>query len=170
MDQSFISGALFDSEDDPRWKLLKVAEERLDLSATRAAVIAVVRDTARFVCSADGVTFILREGDFCHYVEEDAIGPLWKGRRFPMSACISGWSMLNAQTAVIEDIYVDPRIPHDAYRTTFVKSLIMTPTSLDSPLAAVGAYWREKRKFSDREVAAVKTLGFLVGEALKSVA
>ena len=46
----------------------------------------------------------------------------------------------------------------------------MTPTSLDSPLAAIGAYWRERRKFTDREVAAVKTLGFLVGEALKGLA
>src|SRR5262249_56843927 len=54
-----------------------------------------------------------------------AIAPLWKGQRFPMSACISGWSMLNRCPAVISDIYADSRIPHDAYRPTFVKSLVM---------------------------------------------
>ena len=33
----------------------------------------------------------------CYYADEDAISPLWKGQRFPMSACISGWAMLNRQ-------------------------------------------------------------------------
>ena len=160
---------LFDDPDNPRWAQSGIAD-RLRRAAQREAIIEAVRSTARFICNADGVTFILRDGDLCHYVEEDAIGPLWKGQRFPMSACISGWSMLNAQTAVIEDIYADPRIPHDAYRPTFVKSLIMTPAGADSPAAAIGAYWREKRKFTPSEIAAVKTLGFMVGEALKGVA
>jgi hypothetical protein len=78
--------------------------------------------------------------------------------------------MLNAQTAVIEDIFADPRIPHDAYRPTFVRSLIMTPAGADSPAAAIGAYWREPKKFQPNEIAAVKTLGYLIGEALKGVA
>lgn len=147
---------LFDEPDNPRWKLLGVAEERLEAASSREAIIEVVRSTARSVLDADGVTFILRDGDLCHYVEEDAISPLWKGMRFPMSACISGWSMMNAQTAVIEDIYKDPRIPHDAYRPTFVKSLIMTPI-MEPPVAAIGAYWRDRRSFTDREVAAIKT-------------
>jgi GAF domain-containing protein len=152
--------------DYPGWKLLSVAEERLERAGSRDGIIEVVRSTARAVCGADGVTFVLREGELCHYVEEDAIGPLWKGQRFPMSACISGWAMNHAQTAVIEDIFADPRIPHDAYRPTFVKSLIMTPVGEDFPVAAIGAYWRDKRKFTDREVMAVKTLSLLVGRAL----
>src|ERR1700761_7972090 len=104
---------LFDDPADPRWKLLEVAEERLEAAISREAVIEVVRITARHACSADGVCFVLREGDLCYYVEEDAIAPLWKGQRFPMSACISGWSMRHAQTAVISDVFADPRIPHD---------------------------------------------------------
>ena len=39
---------------------------------------------------ADGATFVLRDGDCCYYVDEDAISPLWKGQRFPLEACISG--------------------------------------------------------------------------------
>ena len=157
---------LFDDPDDPRWKLLGVAEEQLEQAATREAVIEVVRITARHACSADGVCFVLREGDLCHYVEEDAIAPLWKGHRFPISTCISGWSMLHAQTAVIEDVFADPRIPHDVYRKTFVKSLIMVPVGTDGSVAAIGAYWQDKRRFTDREIAAVKTMARLVGEAL----
>jgi len=157
--------SLFDEPENPRWKLISAAEARLEAASSKDAIIEVVRSTARSVLSADGVTFILRDGELCHYVEEDAISPLWKGMRFPMSACISGWSMLHAETAVIEDIYKDDRIPHDAYRPTFVKSLIMTPV-MKPPVAAIGAYWRDKRKFTEREILAIKTLSVAVGRAL----
>lgn len=151
----------------PAAKLLAAAG--LEQARSRDGIIAVVRATARAVCGADGVSFVLREGELCHYVEEDAIGPLWKGQRFPMSACISGWAMNNAQTAVIEDVFADPRIPHDVYRATFVKSLIVTPVGEDFPVAAIGAYWRAPRRFSDSEVLAVKTLSLLVGRALAEI-
>lgn len=88
-----------------------------------------------------------------------------EGLRFPMSACISGWSMLNAETAAIEDIYKDARIPHDAYRPTFVKSLIMPPIATP-PVAAIGAYWRDRHSFTDREILATRTLSATVGRAL----
>ena len=109
------------------WQFLLDAIERLSLARSIEDVVAVVRDNARVLAGADGVCFVLRDGDLCHYVEENAIGPLWKGRKFPMSACISGWAMLNRATAVIPDIYQDPRSPHDAYRPTFVQSLVMVP-------------------------------------------
>ena len=157
---------IFDGSTDPRWKLLEAAEERLESAPSREAVIEVVRSTARAVCSADGVSFVLRDGDLCHYVEEDAIAPLWKGQRFPMSACISGWSMRHGETAVIEDVFADPRIPHDVYRRTFVKSLIMVPVGETGPVAAIGAYWQDKRHFTEREIAAVKTMAQAVGRAL----
>ena len=156
-------------DDGHRLRLITAAEARLRQADDRDAVIAVVRDAARTIFACDGVTFVLREGDHCHYVEEDAISPLWKGQRFKMSACISGWAMDHCQTAVIEDVFADPRIPHDVYRRTFVKSLVMTPTSGDSPAAAIGAYWAERRSFTDTDIATVKTLGFLVGGALKGL-
>lgn len=157
---------LFGGENDPRWKLLDAARERLAAARSLDEVIAVVRSTARGVASADGVTFVLRDGDRCHYVEEDAVGPLWKGQKFPMSACISGWCMLNGETAALPDIYLDPRIPQDAYRPTFVKSLVMTPVGRDGSVAAIGAYWRDKHAFTEREVRAVETLAASVAEAI----
>jgi GAF domain-containing protein len=160
---------LFDSADDPRWRPLEVARDRLQIAKTRQDIIAIVRASARAACSADGVTFVLREYSFCHYVEEDAITPLWKGQKFPMTSCISGWAMLNKKTAVIADIFADARIPHDVYRKTFVKSLIMCPIGFATPMAAMGAYWRDQHSFSEREVAAVETLAAHVSEAMSRV-
>src|SRR5262245_20193589 len=85
----------FDSNDDPRWPLLEVARERLAAAPSQEKVIEVIRSIARAVVSCDGVTFVLREQTQCHYVEEDAIAPLWKGQKFPMTSCISGWAMMN---------------------------------------------------------------------------
>ncbi len=128
-------------------------------------------DLARTACArlrtllgCDGVSFVLREGDQVHYAEEDAIGGLWKGRRFPASACISGWAVEHARPAVIEDIYADPRIPAEAYRPTFVKSLLMTPAGTPEPLAALGAYWATPHTGSARE----QLLAACVAEAVHS--
>ncbi len=92
--------------------------------AAREAVIEAVRSTARFICNADGAR--LRDmsdiaGDpFATMSRRMRIGPLWKGQRFPMSACISGWSMPELRgTAVIEDIFADP-IPMTPIARTFV--------------------------------------------------
>ncbi|TWB38947.1 signal transduction histidine kinase [Nitrospirillum viridazoti] len=133
------------------------------------SVMAVVRLAARALSGADGVTFVLRDGDLCHYADEDAIGPLWKGRRFPLSTCISGWVMLNRQPAVIPDIYQDDRIPHDAYRPTFVKSLVMVPVRTDEPVAAIGAYWATVRMPKAEEVALLQAVAHSTAVALTNV-
>ena len=157
----------FESEDDPRWKLLDATGARLEKARGQDEIIAIVRGSVRNVISADGVTFVLREYSHCHYVEEDAIAPLWKGQRFPMTSCISGWAMMNARTAVIPDIFADARIPHDVYRKTFVRSLVMAPVGFDTPAAAIGAYWRDKPVISAREVGAVEAIAQMVGEAMR---
>lgn len=157
----------FDSKDDPRWKLLDVTRDRLQAAATQAQIIEIVRTSARAIISADGVTFVLREYSHCHYVEEDAVSPLWKGQKFPMTSCISGWAMMNKKTAVVPDIFADPRIPHDVYRKTFVRSLVMAPVGFESSIAAIGAYWRDKPVISPREVNAVESIAAMVSDAMK---
>ena len=151
-----------------RSDLLDKVQRKLALAEHRAAVIETVRHTARGICKSDGITFVLREGDMCHYVEEDAIGPLWKGQRFPLHTCISGLTMTHGETAVIEDVFQDPRIPYDAYLPTFVQSLIMTPVG-DKNVAAIGAYWKDQRSFSDLDIMTVKTFSALVGKALSDL-
>jgi hypothetical protein len=121
-------------------KMVEVVQQ-LSLARSLEAIMKIVRRAARELTGADGASFVLRDGDLCYYADEDAIGPLWKGQRFPMSVCISGWAMLNRQSAVIPDIYADGRIPADAYSPTFVKSLVMVPIRTAAPIGAIGNYW-----------------------------
>ncbi|HYD65738.1 GAF domain-containing sensor histidine kinase [Azospirillum sp.] len=143
--------------------------ERLFFARDRTAVTAVLRTAARRLSGADGITIVLRDGDLCHYVEEDAISPLWKGRRFPMSTCISGWAMLTGQPAVIPDIYADPRIPHEAYRPTFVQSLVMVPVGAPAPIAAIGAYWAARHTPGAQAVALLRAIARSAALALSNV-
>jgi len=142
-----------------------------DLSRARdlETVQEIVRKAARDLTGADGATFVLRDGDKCFYADEDAIEPLWKGQRFPLTACISGWAMLQARPAVIEDIYADSRIPHDAYRPTFVKSLVMVPVRTNDPIAAIGNYWATRRLPTDIEVRLLQALADSTSVALENV-
>jgi signal transduction histidine kinase len=149
-------------------RLVQVAQE-LSHARELREIMAVVRDAARELTGADGATFVLRDGDQCFYAEENAIRPLWKGRRFPLANCISGWTMLHGEAAVIEDIYADPRIPQDAYRPTFVKSLAMVPIRSSAPVGAIGNYWAEQHRASEGEVKLLKALADLTSLAMENV-
>jgi GAF domain-containing protein len=110
-------------------QLARLVRAVQDLSRARSLpdVQRVVGTAARDLSGADGATFVLRDGDQVHYAEEDAIGPLWKGRRFPIDDCISGWSMKHGSAVVIEDVRLDSRIPQDAYRPTYLRRPSPTP-------------------------------------------
>ncbi len=138
--------------------LLVEVIKQLSLARSVEAIVDIVKTAARQLNGADGATFVLRDGDLCHYVAEDAIGPLWQGRRFPLRACISGWAMLEKRAAVVPDIYADPRIPADAYRPTFVKSLVMVPIRADAPIGAIGNYWARPYEASAEEVELIQAL------------
>jgi two-component sensor histidine kinase len=142
---------------------------RLEDARTPASIIAELRTHARRLIGADGIAIILREGDDCHYVEEDAIGPLWKGSRFPMASCVSGWAMLNRKTAVIPDILVDERVPQAAYRETFVRSMAMAPFGREQPQGALGAYWAHKYTPTAEEIRILEDLAAAAGRALARI-
>lgn len=129
----------------------------------------IVRHAARDLTGADGATFVLRDGDQCFYVDEDAITPLWKGMRFPMKSCISGWVMEHAQPVVIDNIYKDARIPQDAYRPTFVKSLAMVPIRRKSPVGAIGNYWANHQVPSDEIISVLQALADTTSVAIENV-
>jgi signal transduction histidine kinase/CheY-like chemotaxis protein len=126
--------------------------QRLSLARDLPTIMEIVRHEARSLVNADGASFVLRDGELCFYAEEDAVGPLWKGQRFPLETCISGWTMLNHKAAAIEDIYLDARIPHDSYRPTFVKSLVMTPIRTVAPIGAIGVYWAKQHRATTQEI------------------
>jgi hypothetical protein len=143
--------------------------QRLSLARDIPTIQDIVRRAARQLTGADGATFVLRDGDRCFYADEDAIAPLWKGQRFPLSACISGWAMLNRRSATIPDIYVDDRIPHDAYRRTFVKSLVMVPIRTLDPIGAIGNYWAQSHQPTPEEVAVLQALADTTAVAMENV-
>jgi signal transduction histidine kinase len=153
---------------DPTRDLID-AVQRLSMARTLGEVQEIVRTTARRLAGADGATFVLREGDVCHYADEDAISPLWKGQRFPLDACISGWAMKHRQTTVIEDIYLDERIPHDAYRPTFVRSLAMVPIRRAEPIGAIGNYWQTRNRPTPEEVELLQALADATAVAMENV-
>ena len=143
--------------------------QRLSLAEDLQDVQEIVRHAARELTGADGATFVLREQDLCYYADEDAISPLWKGKRFPLGDCISGWVMLNGKPAVVPDIYADERIPHEAYRPTFVKSLAMVPIRQIEPLGAIGNYWATTRKPTPNEVTLLQALADSTAVAMESI-
>ncbi|MET0981377.1 MAG: PAS domain S-box protein [Telluria sp.] len=154
-----------------RLTLLAEAYERLNACDDRAAILDALRDFARRLVGADGVSIVLRDAEECFYARTDAVqGALWEGQRFPLVSCISGWVMLNRETAVIPDVYADGRIPHDVYRATFVRSLIMVPVGRGDALAAIGAYWSSVRMPGTEEVALLQSLARAAGSALQRCA
>ncbi len=152
-----------------RMRRLVAAVQELSLARDLDSITAVTRKAARELTGADGATFVLRDGDQCFYADEDAIAPLWKGQRFPMGSCVSGWVMEHRQSVVIEDIYSDSRIPIDAYRPTFVKSLAMVPIRPESPIGAIGNYWATRRQPTTEELELLQALANTTAVAIENV-
>jgi light-regulated signal transduction histidine kinase (bacteriophytochrome) len=86
-----------------------------------------------------------------------------------MSACISGWTMLNRRAVAIADVYQDARIPHEAYRPTFVKSLVMTPIRSADPVGAIGVYWAAPHASNNMEIELLTALADSTSVAMESV-
>lgn len=153
---------------DAMKQLVSVVQD-LSLARSLESIMDIVRRAARDLSAADGASFVLRDNGQCFYAEEDAIGPLWKGQRFPMSACVSGWSMLHRATLAIEDIYADSRVPHDVYRLTFVQSLLMVPIRTQDPIGAIGVYWAQRHRPTQDEVEVLAALADTVSVAIQNV-
>jgi L-methionine (R)-S-oxide reductase len=120
---------------------LAQATAALAVAGSLGEVVSILKRTARAIAGSDGIAVVLRDGDASFYVAEDAIEPLWCGRRFPLTTCVSGWAMLNDATVIVPDIESDARVPAGLYRLTSMRSLAMVPIGSPEPTAALGAYW-----------------------------
>lgn len=125
--------------------------------------------SARALVGADGVTVVMREGTRCRYLEEDAIGALWKGQAFPLEECISGLCITAAQAVVIEDIRCDARIPQALYAPTFVRGMAMAPIGRDEPVGALGLYWSTPRRATEADLKVLWALADLAAFALRNL-
>lgn len=147
--------------------LLAQAQEGLARAGTIGQAQDIIRSAARSLVHAQGATVVLYEDGQCFYADEDAISPLWKGQRFPVERCISGWAMIHGEPAIVRDTAVDERIPQDVYRPTFVRSLAMVPIGGTAPIGAIGAYWAAPRAVPQREVALLMGLAAAAYPALR---
>jgi GAF domain-containing protein len=71
--------------------------------------------------------------------------------------------------AIIEDIYLDPRIPHAAYRPPFVKSLVMVPIRTLDSIGAIGIYWASHYHATPDQVETLQAMADATSVALENV-
>jgi diguanylate cyclase (GGDEF)-like protein len=165
----------FETESNATRQYLRAMERLLlvvqDLSLARSLerIMEIVRVAARDLTGSDGASFVLRDNGYCYYADEDAIAPLWKGQRFPMNICIGGWAMFNHQPAIIEDVSVDERVPHVAYDSTFIKSMVMVPIRTQEPIGAIGTYWATHHQPTIEEVKVLQALADVTSVAMENV-
>ncbi|MET0291855.1 MAG: ATP-binding protein [Steroidobacteraceae bacterium] len=150
-------------------RLLVDVVQKLSHARDLETIMAIVRVAARELTGADGATFVLRDGEFCYYADENAIEPLWKGQRFPLGMCVSGWAMTHREPVMIPDIYADPRVPADAYRPTFVRSLAMVPIRTSAPIGAIGNYWARHHEVTAEELSLLAALADTTSVAMENV-
>jgi GAF domain-containing protein len=134
-----------------------------------AELIYALRSSARRIAGSDGIAIVRRVGDRVVYVAEDALSPLWIGQSFALAACVSGQAMLTNQPILIPDVFVDPRVPHAAYRTTFVNSMAMFPIGSGEPQLALGAYWHEAGPIDPEAAQLLASLARAAGTAFDRI-
>lgn len=142
---------------------------KLSLARDIKTITAITCKAVRELTGADGSAFILGEEDFCHYADEDAIAPLWKGQRLAADKSIGGWVMRNRQPAVIESIYTDSRICPEVYEPTFVRSLVEVPIRAASPIGVVGAYWARECPITPEVVKILQSIADLASSSMRNV-
>ncbi|MFK3889515.1 ATP-binding protein [Sphingomonas sp. NPDC079357] len=146
--------------------VLMDASERLADAGSMDEVVEVLRQTAREAIGAEGIAVVIREDERCFYAAEDAISPLWGGNRFDLSVCVSGWAMQHLETVAIPDIARDDRVPHETYKGTFVRSLLMAPIGKPRAIAALGAYWSDVRNHDPETIRRLESLARLAAIAI----
>ncbi|NJM09534.1 MAG: GAF domain-containing protein, partial [Bdellovibrionaceae bacterium] len=143
--------------------------ESISLASSLSSITKTITNVAREIARSDGTTFVLREEGQCYYVDEDAISPLWKGKKFPVEACVSGYAMLNKEIVIIPNIYRDSRVPQDAYLPTFVKSMCMIPIRVEAPVGAIGVYWANHYEPSADEIRVLQIVANASAIALENL-
>ena len=157
------------AERERRWAesmRLAAVNRELARSLEPGDVAAALCRAARDLTGADGATFVLPVDSGVLYVEEDAIAPLWKGRHFPIDACLSGWAIEHHERVVVEDVLADPRPAARAYQATFVRGVALLPVRLHDPIGVLGLYWAEPHMADERELGLLQALADLADIAL----
>jgi PAS domain S-box-containing protein len=151
-------------------RLMPLVKAVQELAGARSIdkVVSTLRATTRAAIGADGIAIVLRDGDCCHYVAEDAVGKLWTGQRFPIDTCIAGRAMIDSAVMAIPDIYGDARVPNEAYRATFVRSMAAAPIGSPEASAALCAYWATNGPIAEEKLQSLQTLASAAATAIEN--
>lgn len=150
------------------WRLIQTTQE-LATKRNLDELAAMVSASAREMLMADGGTLVLLEESKTHYIDESAVSPLFKGQRFPAQQCICGWAINNNSAVAIEDVHEDDRIARDAYRNSFVTSLLAVPIRTNPPRGSIAVYWSDKHKATDVEVELLESLASSTAVAMDNI-
>ena len=147
---------------------LVAAIQELSLARTLPEIHAVVRRAARRINRSEGSSLALLDGSFCHYVEEEGVGPGWKGRHLPVEHCLSGWSITRRRPVVVPDVRSDLRLPVAPYWSTPVASLVVVPVRSQAPIGALASYWGTPRAPTGGEVRRLQALADTASVAIEA--
>lgn len=152
-------------------RLHYLIESIKELSSTHdiESVYRIVTASAKKLTGSEGAKIILREKNECLYAEEEGIGPMWKGKRFPTEKCLCGTVMRNKKPVVIKDVYSDDRINIEDYQTTSIKSVALVPINTNDPLGAIGVYWSKTYEPSEIEIQLLETLADAASRGIENV-
>lgn len=148
-----------------RWTLVGDALQQMLQAPTITDAVAIVRDVARAIAKADGITIVERIGAETDYLAEDTIEPLWAGLQFPIDKCLAGRAMTEERTVLVSDITQVENIPLNVYLATFIRSLVAVPIGDAPPTHAICAYWKETAPIDDDTLALMEALGRSMGAA-----
>lgn len=145
-------------------RLVTVVQE-LSLARELGEILAVVPRAARELVHADAAALVLCDHGVCFHAAEDAPAPLWKGRHWPIEACVSGWVIKNRTPANVFDASSDPRVA-DACKHELVRGLVAVPIR---DRGAIEVYWTRPRRASDQELRLLTALADAAWTALENV-
>ncbi len=77
--------------------------------------------------------------------------------------------MTHREPVVVPDVYADARIPHDVYRSTFVKSMVMAPIRTVAPIGAIGSYRAEPHTATEEELHLLQALADSTSVAIENI-
>jgi PAS domain S-box-containing protein len=152
-------------------RLEQVARTVHQLSRARSvqSIAELVCAVARSLSDSDGAAMSLSEGTARRYVDEDAMGPLWKGKLFERSDDVAGFAIERRQCAFIEDIQMDERFSHERFRSTFVKSTLIVPLGRDEPIGTLEVFWATAHRSSSEQAGLLQAIADAACMALENV-
>ena len=141
--------------------------EALCTAASLTALARTVRSAVTDRLGSLGSSLVLIDGDQCFHADEDPIAPVWAGQRFPVTECLACWVILNDQPVVTGDVDLDERVPPQAYRSVYVRSMAAVPIpGPRGPAGAIDAYWPDTRQARRADVGWLQRLARATGAVI----